>query len=884
MIGKVLRKIFGTKNERELKRLIPIVERINALEPKMMKMPDYQLRRKTYEFKERIEKGESLDALLPEAFAVVREVARRTLGERPFDVQLMGAIVLHEGKIAEMATGEGKTLVATMPAYLNALLGKGVHIVTVNDYLARRDAEWMGVIYRFLGLEVGVITHDMDDRERKKAYQADITYGTNNEFGFDYLRDNLKFSLDDCVQRDHYYAIIDEVDSILIDEARTPLIISGPAEESTEKYYHINRIIPFLKKDIHFTIDEKTRTVALTEEGVAKVEELLGVDNLYDPRNIDLIHHVHQALKAHYLFKRDRDYVVKDGKVIIVDEFTGRLMPGRRWSDGLHQAIEAKEGVKIERENQTLATITFQNYFRMYQKLAGMTGTAETEALEFKKIYNLDVVVIPTNRPLIRINYPDVIFKTEKEKFEAVVKEIEALHKIGRPVLVGTTSIEKSERLSQMLKRRGIPHHVLNAKHHEKEAEIIAQAGRFGAVTISTNMAGRGTDILLGGNPKFLAKKMAGDNADEKAFQEAYKKALEITKEEKEKVVSLGGLHVIGTERHESRRIDNQLRGRAGRQGDPGSSRFFLSLEDDLLRIFGGERLKKIMERLGVKDGEPIEHPLISRAIENAQKRVESHNFEIRKYLLEYDNVMNQQREAVYSLRRRIMKGEDLKGMIMEMVHKLVEDLVDTYTDPKLPFSEWDWEGLKEAFKQQFFFPLELEVIPKVKREDLVEMLFSQTREYYEEKEKHVGPELMREVEKFLLLHTLDNHWKEHLLNLDHLKEGIGLWGYAQKDPLVQYKKEGYQMFLEMLDRFREDVVRKLFAVQITRGEEVPSLSSSRRFSFELVRGPLPFQEVPQGPPSPQVQGQIRRKTPKVGRNDPCPCGSGKKYKHCCGK
>lgn len=882
MIGTLLKKVFGTKNERELKRLIPIVERINALEPQMLSLPDHRLRAKTWEFKERIEKGEDLDSILPEAYAVVREVARRTLGERPFDVQLMGAIVLHEGKIAEMATGEGKTLVATMPAYLNALVGRGVHIVTVNDYLARRDAEWMGVIYRFLGLSVGVITHDMDDRERKKAYQADITYGTNNEFGFDYLRDNLKFSLEDCVQRDHYYAIVDEVDSILIDEARTPLIISGPSEESTEKYYEINRIIPYLKKDIHFTIDEKTRTVALTEEGVARVEELLKVDNLYDPRHIDLIHHVHQALKAHYLFKRDRDYVVKDGKVIIVDEFTGRLMPGRRWSDGLHQAIEAKEGVPIERENQTLATITFQNYFRMYEKLAGMTGTADTEAVEFKKIYDLEVVVIPTNRPLIRVNYPDVIFKTEREKFEAVVKEIEELHKVGRPVLVGTTSIEKSERLSNMLRRRGIPHHVLNAKHHEKEAEIIAQAGRFGAVTISTNMAGRGTDILLGGNPKFLAKKMAGDGADEKAYQEAYKKALEITQREKEKVVALGGLHVIGTERHESRRIDNQLRGRAGRQGDPGSSRFYLSLEDDLLRIFGGERLKRIMDRLGVKDGEPIEHPLITKAIENAQKKVEAHNFEIRKHLLEYDNVMNQQREVVYSMRRRIMKGEDLKGMVMEMIEDMVELIVDTYTDPKLPPDQWDWEGLKEAYRRQFFFPLELEVVPRVKREELIQLLAAQAKDYYEEKERLLGSDLARDVERFLLLHTLDSHWKEHLLNLDHLKEGIGLWGYAQKDPLVEYKREGYQMFLDMLERFKEDAIRKIFAVQITQREEVPSFERRYQRPLQMTHGPIP-QRAPQ-PPSSGPQMPVRRKAPKVGRNDPCPCGSGKKYKHCCGR
>lgn len=883
MVGGLLKKIFGTKNERELKKLIPIVERINSLEPQMMKLPDYRLKAKTAEFKERIERGESLDSLLPEAYAVVREVARRTLGERPFDVQLMGAIVLHQGKIAEMATGEGKTLVATMPAYLNALLGKGVHIVTVNDYLARRDAEWMGVIYRFLGLEVGVITHDMDDRERKKSYLADITYGTNNEFGFDYLRDNLKFSIEDCVQRGHFYAIIDEVDSILIDEARTPLIISGPAEESTEKYYHINRIIPYLKKDIHFTIDEKSRTVALTEEGVSRVEELLGVDNLYDPRHIDLVHHVHQALKAHYLFKRDRDYVVKDGKVIIVDEFTGRLMPGRRWSDGLHQAIEAKEGVPIERENQTLATITFQNYFRMYKKLAGMTGTADTEALEFKKIYNLDVVVIPTNRPLIRTNYPDVIFKTEREKFEAVVKEIEELHKIGRPVLVGTTSIEKSERLSQMLKRRGIPHHVLNAKHHEKEAEIIAQAGRFGAVTISTNMAGRGTDILLGGNPKFLAKKMVGEGADEKAYQEAYKEALKITQKEKELVVKLGGLHVIGTERHESRRIDNQLRGRAGRQGDPGSSRFYLSLEDDLLRIFGGERLKRLMEKLGVKDGEPITHPLISKAIENAQKRVELHNFEIRKHLLEYDNVMNQQREVVYSLRRRIMKGEGLKELVMQMVDEVVEEMVNNYIDPKASPEEWDWEGLREAFKNLFFFPLEIDHMPKAKPEELVRLISAHAKTFYEEKERLIGEDLMREIERYLLLHTLDSHWKEHLLNLDHLREGIGLWGYAQKDPLVQYKKEGYAMFLEMIERFKEDSLRKLYAVRISQKDAAPSLERTPSVNLHATRAFFSPHEVQMSPQVPTRSPQ-KRKTPKVGRNAPCPCGSGKKYKYCCGR
>jgi len=889
MIGALLKKVVGTKNERELRRIMPIVERINALEPQVVALPDHRLRAKTWEFKERIERGEALDELLPEAFAVVREAARRTLGERPFDVQLIGGIVLHEGKIAEMATGEGKTLVATMPAYLNALLGRGVHIVTVNDYLAKRDAEWMGVIYRFLGLEVGVIVHDMEDPERKRAYQADITYGTNNEFGFDYLRDNMKFSLEDCVQRELFYAIVDEVDSILIDEARTPLIISGPAEESTEKYYHINRIIPYLKREVHFTVDEKTHTVALTEEGVAKVEELLGVDNLYDARHIDLVHHVSQALRAHHLFKRDRDYVVKDGKVIIVDEFTGRLMPGRRWSDGLHQAIEAKEGVRIESENQTLATITFQNYFRMYKKLAGMTGTADTEAVEFKKIYDLDVVVIPTNRPLIRTNYPDVIYKTEKEKFQAVVREIEELHKKGRPVLVGTVSIEKSERLSQMLKRRGVPHHVLNAKHHAKEAEIIAQAGRLRAVTISTNMAGRGTDILLGGNPKFLAKKMAGDGADEKEFQEAYKRALEITNREKEEVVKLGGLHVIGTERHESRRIDNQLRGRAGRQGDPGSSRFYLSLEDDLLRIFGSDRISRIMDKLGVDDGEPIEHPLVTKAIESAQKRVEAHNFEIRKHLLEYDDVMNQQREVVYSMRKQILKGEGLRELVLEMIEDVVEGLMETYTDPKSYPEEWDLEGLKEAFKRQFSFHLELEQqeLLKMKQEELREALLERAKAFYEEKERLLGPELMRDLEKFLLLQTLDSHWKDHLLNIDYLKEGIGLRGYAQKDPLVEYKREGYEMFVQMLQRVKEDATAKLFAVEVAKEEEVPPLERALGQRVFLIHGgapPPPPAPTAEEVTMPRPRTPVRRKGRKIGRNDPCPCGSGKKYKHCCGR
>ena len=647
MIGSLIKKIVGSKNERELRRIQPLVDKISQLEPNISPLSDDQLQAKTSEFKGRVERGESIEEILPEAFAVVRETAKRTLGERHYDVQLIGGIVLHEGKIAEMATGEGKTLVSTLPAYLNALKGEGVHIVTVNDYLAKRDSEWMGVIYQFLGLSVGVILHELNDQERKKAYHCDITYGTNNEFGFDYLRDNMKFTLEDYVQRDLNYAIVDEVDSILIDEARTPLIISGPAEESTDKYYKINRIIPSLRQGKDYQLEEKSHTAFLTEEGVAHVEQLIHVENLYDPRNIETLHHVNQALRAHTLFRKDVDYMVKDGQVIIVDEFTGRLMPGRRWSDGLHQAVEAKENVKIENENQTLATITFQNYFRMYKKLAGMTGTADTEAAEFRKIYNLDVMVIPTNMPLMRTNYPDVIYKTEDEKFRAVVGEIKELYQSGRPVLVGTISIEKSERLSQLLKKQGVPHNVLNAKHHEREAEIIAQAGRAGAETISTNMAGRGTDILLGGNPKFLAKTLVDEKPTEEAVQKAYEKALAIVKEEKEKVIQVGGLHVLGTERHEARRIDNQLRGRSGRQGDPGSSRFYLSLEDDLLRIFGSERISNIMDRLGIEEDQPIEHGLVTKAIESAQRKVEAHNFEIRKHLLEYDNVMNKQREVI---------------------------------------------------------------------------------------------------------------------------------------------------------------------------------------------------------------------------------------------
>jgi preprotein translocase subunit SecA len=882
MIGSLIKKIVGSKNERELKRIQPLVDQINQWEPKISPLSDDQLRAKTSEFKERIGRGESVEGILPEAFAVVRETAKRTLGERHYDVQLVGGIVLHRGKIAEMATGEGKTLVSTLPAYLNALEGKGVHIVTVNDYLAKRDREWMGAIYRFLGLSVGVILHELNDRERKEAYGCDITYGTNNEFGFDYLRDNMKFSLEDYVQRDLNYAIVDEVDSILIDEARTPLIISGPAEESTDKYYKINRVIPSLKQGKDYQLEEKSHTAFLTEEGVAHVEKLIHVENLYDPGNIETLHHVNQALKAHTLFKRDVDYVVKEGEVIIVDEFTGRLMPGRRWSDGLHQAVEAKENVRIENENQTLATVTFQNYFRMYKKLAGMTGTADTEAAEFRKIYNLDVVVIPTNMPLIRTNYPDVIYKTEDEKFRAVVREIKDLYQSGHPVLVGTISIEKSERLSQLLKKQGVPHNVLNAKHHEREAEIIAQAGRVQAVTISTNMAGRGTDILLGGNPKFLARASVDGEPTEEAMKEAAEKALGIVKNEKEKVIQVGGLHVLGTERHEARRIDNQLRGRSGRQGDPGSSRFFLSLEDDLLRIFGSERISKIMDRLGIEEDQPIEHRLVSKAIESAQRKVEAHNFEIRKHLLEYDNVMNKQREVIYSQRREVLGSEDLKETVMEMIEEGSEGLVDFYTDEKDYSEEWDLKGLQDAVYQQFSFKWSAPSIEEdeIKRDQLEEMIVQSAKDVYQKKEEELGTPMLRYLEKVIMLQSIDFHWKDHLLAIDQLKEGIGLRGYGQRDPLIEYQKEAYQMFLEMLDRIKRDTVEKLFAVQITKEKEAQEIKLERKQSFVMSRG-----EAVQGGGGKTESGKgvtIRREGKKVGRNDPCPCGSGKKYKRCC--
>jgi len=882
------KKIFGSKNDRELKRLRPYVDTINGLEPSIQKLSDAELRAKILEWKANISaiedddrRKEAMEEVLPEVFAVVREAARRTLGQRHFDVQLIGGAVLHEGKIAEMKTGEGKTLVATLPAVLNALSGRGVHVVTVNDYLARRDAEWMGRVYHFLGLEVGTIVHGLTDQQRKVAYNADITYGQNNEFGFDYLRDNMKFSLDDYVQREHNYAIVDEVDSILIDEARTPLIISGASEESTDTYYVVDRIIPKLRPEEHYTIDEKLRTVALTEEGVTRVEQMLGVENLYDPRNITLVHHVNQALKAHTLFKRDVDYVVKDGEVIIVDEFTGRLMPGRRWSDGLHQAIEAKEGVKIESENQTLATITFQNYFRMYKKLAGMTGTADTESVEFSEIYGLQVVVIPTNKPMIRDDRHDVVFKTEDEKFDAVIEEIVDCHERGQPVLVGTVSIEKSERVSEKLKKTGIKHYVLNAKNHEREAEIVAQAGRYKAVTISTNMAGRGTDIVLGGNPEFMAAAEAGtrEPSDPK-FQQALEKYRAQCNAEREQVLKAGGLHILGTERHESRRIDNQLRGRSGRQGDPGSSRFFVSLEDDLLRIFGADRLKNLMGRMGMEDGVPLEHRWISRAIENAQKKVEAHNFDIRKHLLEYDDVMNKQREVVYHRRRELLSPEPLKDDILDMCDAVIEEIVEAHCDPEVDAASWDWKAIEDAFFKQFKFRFNFRENAGGRSieepDDLMEIAEERVRALYEQREKEFTEPVMRQIEKIVSLQTLDSLWKDHLLAMDHLKEAIGLRGYAQLNPLVEYQKEGFSMFEAMMDVMQRDIVEKLFTVQVQREQDVEEI--------QRVQRPQRVTMSHGGETRDAAAAPVKREGDKVGRNDPCPCGSGRKYKRCHGK
>jgi preprotein translocase subunit SecA len=866
MITNILKKIIGTKNDRELKRIQPLVENTNSFEEEYKALSDEQLKAKTPFFKERLEQGEELDALLPEAFAAAREAARRTVNMRHFDVQLIGGVILHEGKIAEMATGEGKTLVATLPVYLNALTGLGVHVITVNDYLAKRDAEWMGPVYKFLGLSVGVIVHGLDDDERKIAYGCDVTYGTNNEFGFDYLRDNMKYSIDECVHREYNYAIVDEVDSILIDEARTPLIISGPAEESTDKYYKINRLIYQLKQDKDFVVDEKAKSAYLTEEGVARIEKLINIDNLYDPKYVDLLHHVNQALKAHNLFQRDVDYIVKDGQVIIVDEFTGRLMPGRRFSDGLHQALEAKENVKIERENQTLATVTFQNYFRMYKKLAGMTGTADTEAVEFKKIYNLDVTVIPTNKSLIRTNYADVVYRTEKEKFKAAIEEIEDLYKRGKPVLVGTLSIDKSERVAETLKRKGIPHHILNAKNHESEAEVIAQAGRSKAVTISTNMAGRGTDILLGGNPIFLALHMTKGQKDTEEFAKALEEAKKICEKDKEEVIKLGGLHILGTERHESRRIDNQLRGRAGRQGDPGSSRFYVSLEDEIMRLFGGDKVSPMLAKLGMTEDMPIEHPFISKAIENAQTRVEGHNFEIRKYLLDYDNVMNKQRETVYGMRREFMENGDVRDRVLDMIDELCENIVFDCAPEKVYPEEWDMVSLKGRIFETFFFHIDLDSIDlkSLTREGLFDVVKQKILAVYERKDKEFGDGELKALERYIALNSLDMHWKEHLLALDHLKEGIGLRGYAQKDPLREYQRESFELVLDMLDRVKMDTVRKLFAIQPAREE--------------LTREqPTMFFNMGNEPPR-------ETKDKKLGRNDPCSCGSGKKYKKCCGK
>jgi len=841
MVFNLLTKVFGSKNERELKQIQPLVEKINALEPEVQALQDEQLKARTAEFKQRLDRGETIDDLLPEAFATVREASMRTLKMRHFDVQLIGGIVLHQGKIAEMKTGEGKTLAATLPAYLNALTGKGVHIITVNDYLARRDTEWMGHIYRFLGLSVGTIIHGLDDKERQASYGADITYGTNNEFGFDYLRDNMKFDRDSLVQGELNFAVVDEVDSILIDEARTPLIISGPAEKSTDLYYQINSLIPRLSKDTHYTIDEKARTAILSEEGVAKAEHLLKVDNIFDPKNIELLHHINQALKAHSLFKRDVDYIVKNGEVIIVDEFTGRLMPGRRYSDGLHQALEAKENVKIENENQTLATITFQNYFRMYTKLSGMTGTADTEAAEFKKIYDLEVVVIPTNMPMIRRDAPDVIYKTRNEKFDAALDEIVDLHKKGQPVLVGTISIDVSEDFSKKLKKRGIKHTVLNAKNHEKEAEIIAQAGQLGAVTISTNMAGRGTDIVLG-----------------------------------EGVTDLGGLHILGTERHESRRIDNQLRGRSGRQGDPGSSRFYLALEDDLLRIFGGERITGIMEKLGMEEGEPIEHNMISRAIENAQAKVEGHNFDIRKQLIEYDDVMNQQREVIYRQRREALAGKSLKDSIVEMIRDKAEEIADATAGNENHAEEWNEKEIRDAVYKQFNFRLnsfDRETLDGLNRDGLAELIFEAAEKVYEEREAIIGSDEFRQLERVVMLQTVDSLWKDHLLSMDHLKEGIGLRGYAQQNPLIVYKKEGYELFQDMIHRIQEETLGILYRIQIAEPQRIDDLQQRRQQEMVFSGGGESVKKRPQ-----------TRSAEKVGRNAPCPCGSGKKYKKCCGR
>jgi len=1004
LINSLLGKVFGTKNEREVKRLMPNVAAINALESQMQALSDEQLRAKTDEFRQRVQERlsripdepdadidrakqieaerdlavkEVLDELLVEAFAVVREAGRRVLEMRHFDVQLIGGMVLHEGKISEMKTGEGKTLVATLPVYLNALSGRGVHVITVNDYLAKRDSEWMGKLYRFLGLSVGVIIHDLDDGERQEAYAADVTYGTNNEFGFDYLRDNMKFDPDDRVQRGHNYSIVDEVDSILIDEARTPLIISGSSEESTDKYERVNRIIGKLEKGEEidtapgepkqltgdFVVDEKHRNITVSDEGWEKVEKLLGIGNIADPENWDFKHHVETAIKAHALYRRDVEYVVKpkddnprEKEVVIVDEFTGRLMPGRRWSDGLHQAIEAKENVKIARQDQTLATITFQNYFRMYKKLAGMTGTAETEAPEFDKIYKLEVVVIPTNRTMRRLENPDTVYRTEKEKYFAAADEIQKLYENGQPVLVGTTSIEKSERLSELLKKKGIRHVVLNAKFHEREAEIVAQAGRKGAITIATNMAGRGTDILLGGNPEFMAKqecvkkgiaqpvgaaqgKIEGKGEDGNTvlfyyagneyivpadqWNDIFARYKKDTDREHEEVIQAGGLFILGTERHEARRIDNQLRGRAGRQGDPGASRFYLSLEDDLMRIFAKAWVSNLLQRLGMEEGIPIESKLITKRIESAQKAVESQNFEARKHLLEYDDVMNKQREAVYGLRRQLLEGAEQKEIILEdYVSGILTDLLDQFAGREVHAENWDIKGLKDAIFTRFGVDFLAEGVnpESLNRQELGDAIFEKLKERYEAKEQLIGPDAMRHHERMIMLSVLDSLWKDHLLSMDHLKEGIGLRGYGQHDPLVEYKRESFDMFEAMMKRFQEDTVRYLYLMQILErpGEPGPDDGSGPSTGPETAGVPVTGSRDGKGgngrPPrsvattvddleaaferrkrreleEARMAGggeyepvqQVKRSGDKVGRNDPCPCGSGKKYKKCHG-
>jgi len=947
MIDTVLAKVFGTKHDREVKAMRPILAAIGDMEPQLKALSDAELAAQTVTFREQFAQGASLDDLLIPAFATVREAGRRILNMRHFDVQLIGGIVLHRGKVAEMKTGEGKTLVATLPVYLNALAGKGVHVVTVNDYLAKRDSEWMGRLYKGLGLTVGVIVHDLDDNERRESYRCDITYGTNNEYGFDYLRDNMKFRIADCVQREHFFAIVDEVDSILIDEARTPLIISGPSEESTDKYYKINRIIPnLIRGEViegkepgqkwttgDYTVDEKHRSVALTEEGVLKMERLLGLGNMYEAINMEINHHVQQALRAHVLYLRDRDYVVKDEEVIIVDEFTGRQMPGRRWSDGLHQAIEAKEGVKIQRENQTLATITFQNYFRMYKKLAGMTGTADTEAAELEKIYKLDVTIIPTNKPLLRKEYHDVVYRTEEEKFRNAAKEIKELHEKGQPVLVGTISVEKSERLSALLKRMGVRHEILNAKNHEREAYIVAQAGRKGAVTVSTNMAGRGTDILLGGNPESQAReRLLKENKDPDTIPrpewEAVFQAVKAqTDKEHDEVVALGGLHIVGTERHDSRRIDNQLRGRAGRQGDPGSARFYLSLQDDLMRIFGGQKMQNLMLRLGMEEDVPIESKMISKRIAAAQKAVEAQNFASRKHVLEYDDVMNKQRQAVYGMRRALLEGQEQKSRVIEIIEGILGGFIDARLPEKGHAGNYDWHGLETDILTQFGVKIRTEELMSLDRRQAEAEIREQLVKKYQEKEDMIGAELMRETERMIMLNVIDNQWKDHLLSMDHLKEGIGLRGYGQKDPLIEYKKESFVMFQDMMDRIEDEAIRYLFFIQ------------------RVEQGPGPAPDVPTNVPYPEIWSDeeeeddgggeavaavavaagneaakkaaqnsvmdltrnIQRKKQKeldqlqfvggetsgakqpvlsdkkAGRNDPCPCGSGKKYKKCCG-